>query len=107
MLALIGGWNRDIFRDEVFLCSFVTDRPNPFKFSVENESREPKVSSNADQLIMDVNSPRRPDPIIQPVADASEQNVNADEILPRMPRTPEKTTNITPESLRPFAKAGA
>ncbi|KAG7309846.1 hypothetical protein JYU34_004357 [Plutella xylostella] len=75
---------------------------------LENESREPKVPSNADQLIMDVNIPRRPaDPIIQPVADASEQNVNADEILPRMPRTPEKTTNITPESLRPFAKAGA
>lgn len=72
-------YNRDIFRDEDFLCSFVT---NPIQLSVENESREPEVSLNAEQLIVDVTSPSRPDPIIQSVSDATEQNVNADQILP-------------------------
>lgn len=100
-------YNRDIFSDEDFLCSFVTDRPNRIQSSVENESGEPEVSSNAEQPFVDVTSPSRPDPIIQPVSNAKEQNENADQILPRMPRTPEKTTNITPESLRPFAKASA
>lgn len=109
-------YNRDIFSDEDFLCSYVTDRPDPTILETSTADKTPYLQEKIDESNeqTDASNTNTID-YQQQLESLTPENSKINESpfspvdIPNSNVTPKKKINtemITPEFIKPFLKAG-